>query len=149
MNREVEIDIYSTWGYMCVCVCARAHVRVCACGRVHVCMCACVCTQLYPTLCNIINCSLPVSSVHGIFQARIMAWVAISYSRGSSQPRDRTHVFCIAGRFFLPLHHLGRECEVSVEVCEVILFKSNWVLQQIVFSQSGPTNITPSHMPLF
>ena len=51
--------------------------------------------------------------------------------------------------FFLPLHHLGRECEVSVEVCEVILFKSNWVLQQIVFSQSGPTNITPSHMPLF
>ena len=105
--------------------------------------------QSYLTLCDPVGCSPPGSSVHGILQARIQEWVAISYSRGSSQPRDRTHVFCIAGRFFLPLHHLGRECEVSVEVCEVILFKSNWVLQQIVFSQSGPTNITPSHMPLF
>ena len=37
---------------------------------------------------------------HGISQARILEWVAISSSRGSSQPRDRTHVSCIAGRFF-------------------------------------------------
>ena len=45
-------------------------------------------------------CSLPGSSVHGILQATILQWVAISFSRGSSQPRNRTHVFCIAGRFF-------------------------------------------------
>ena len=42
----------------------------------------------------------PGSSVHGIFQARILGWIAISSSRGSSQPRDWTHVFRIASRFF-------------------------------------------------
>ena len=40
------------------------------------------------------------SSVHGILQARTMEWVAIPFSRGSSQPRDRTWVSCIAGRLF-------------------------------------------------
>ena len=44
--------------------------------------------------------SPPGSYIHGIFQARILEWVAISFSRGSSQPRDRNHVSCIAGRFF-------------------------------------------------
>ena len=43
-------------------------------------------------LCNPKDCSLPGSSVHGIFQARILEWVAISFSRESFQPRDRTHV---------------------------------------------------------
>ena len=46
--------------------------------------------QSYLTLCGPMNCSLPGSSVHSILQARILEWVAISYSRGSSQPRDRT-----------------------------------------------------------
>ena len=55
--------------------------------------------QLCPTLCDPMDCSLPGSSVHGIFQARIMEWVAISFSRGSSWPRDQTRVSCIAGRF--------------------------------------------------
>ena len=45
-------------------------------------------------------CSPPGSSVHEIFQARILEWVAISFSRGSSQPRDRTQVSCTAGKFF-------------------------------------------------
>ena len=44
--------------------------------------------------------SPPGSSVHGILQARILEWVAISFSRGSSRPRDQTLVSCIAGRFF-------------------------------------------------
>ena len=57
--------------------------------------------QLCPTLCNPKDCSLPGSSVHGIFQARILEWVAISFSRGSSQPRDRTQVSCIVGRRFM------------------------------------------------
>ena len=43
---------------------------------------------------------LPGSSVHGILQARILGWVAISFFRGSSSPRNRTWVSCIAGRFF-------------------------------------------------
>ena len=47
------------------------------------------------------DCSPPGSSIHGIFQARILEWVAISYATESSQPRDRTWVSCIAGRFFI------------------------------------------------
>ena len=47
--------------------------------------------QSCPTLCDPMDCSLPGSSVHRIFQARVLEWVAISFSRGSSQPRDRTH----------------------------------------------------------
>ena len=56
--------------------------------------------QLCPALCDPMDCSLPDSSVHGIFQTRILEWVAISFSRGSSQPRDWTWVSCIAGRLF-------------------------------------------------
>ena len=50
--------------------------------------------------CESMDSSLPGSSVHGILQVRILEWVAISFSRGSSQPRNRTRVSCIAGRFF-------------------------------------------------
>ena len=54
--------------------------------------------QLCPSLCDPTDYSLPGSSIRGIFQARILEWVAISFSRGSSQPRDWTPVSCIAGR---------------------------------------------------
>ena len=54
--------------------------------------------QSCPTLCNPVDCSLPGSSVHGILQARILEWVAISFSRGSSWLRDQTQVSRIAGR---------------------------------------------------
>ena len=47
-------------------------------------------TQSCPTLCNSTDCSPPGFSIHGVFQARILAWVTISFSRGSSTPRDRT-----------------------------------------------------------
>ena len=47
-----------------------------------------------------LDCSLPSSSVHGIFQARILEWVAISFSRGASQPRDRTQISCMVCRCF-------------------------------------------------
>ena len=50
----------------------------------------CVCAQSCPTLCNPMDCSPQDASVHGIFQARILEWVAISSSRGSSLPRDWT-----------------------------------------------------------
>ena len=56
--------------------------------------------QSCPTLCDPMDCSLPGSSSHGILQARILEWVAIPFSRGSSQPRDQTQVSCIAGRCF-------------------------------------------------
>ena len=57
-------------------------------------------TQSCPTLCDPMECSPPGSSVHGIHQTRILEWVAISFSRGSSQPRDGTQVSYIAGRCF-------------------------------------------------
>ena len=50
--------------------------------------------------CDPVDCSLPGSSVHGISEARILEWVAISFSRVSSWPRNQTQVSCIAGRFF-------------------------------------------------
>ena len=56
--------------------------------------------QLCPTLCDPMDSSPPGSSVHGILQARILVWLAIPFSRGYSQPRDRTWVSCIGGRFF-------------------------------------------------
>ena len=67
--------------------------------------------QWFPTIYDPMDCSLPGSSVHGIFQARILDWVAISFSRGSSRPRDWTCVSCIIGRRFTiwatreALHH--------------------------------------------
>ena len=56
--------------------------------------------KLCLTLCDPMDGSLPGSSVHGILQARILKWVAMPFSRGSSRPRDWTWVSCIAGRFF-------------------------------------------------
>ena len=52
------------------------------------------------TLCDPMDCSLPGSSLHGILQARVLEWVAISFSTGSSQPRVQTRVSCIPGRRF-------------------------------------------------
>ena len=56
--------------------------------------------QSCPTLCDPVDHSPPDSSIHGILQARILEWVATSFSRGSSQPRDQTRVSCTAGKFF-------------------------------------------------
>ena len=56
--------------------------------------------QLCPTLCDPMDCSLPAFSVHGIFQARILEWVVISFSRRYSRPRDWTQISRIVGRRF-------------------------------------------------
>ena len=63
--------------------------------------------QACPTLCNPMDCSPPGSSIHGILQAWIQEWVAISLSRGSSQPRNQSWVSCFAGGCLLP-ELLGR-----------------------------------------
>ena len=59
-----------------------------------------VVAQSRPSLCDPMDCSLPGCSIHGILQARVLVWVAISFSRGSSWPRDQTRISCIAGRRF-------------------------------------------------
>ena len=77
------------------------HSRVCVC--VCVCTCAHECAQSCPTFCNPMDCSLPGFSVHGIFQARILKSVTISYSSGSSWPRDQPTFLAspaLAGGFF-------------------------------------------------
>ena len=66
-------------------------------------------------LCYLVDCSLPGSSVHGIFQVRILEWVAISFSRGSSWPRDQTQVSHTVGRLFTIW--ATREARKWVEEC--------------------------------
>ena len=65
--------------------------------------------QSCPTLCDPMDCNLSGSSVHGIFQAIVLEWIAIFFSRGSSQSRDRTQVsrivdtlYCLSHHFYLP-----------------------------------------------
>ena len=82
-----------------------------------VCVCVCVCSLSCLTLCNPLDCSPQGSSVHGIFQARILEWVASSFSRGSSWSRNRTRVFCVsctAGRFFICCHLFGT---LEIDLC--------------------------------
>ena len=68
--------------------------------------------QLCLTLCTPMDCSLPGSSVHGIFQARVMEWIAISFSRGSSWPRNQTRVSRIVGRHFYHLSYQGSSLNI-------------------------------------
>ena len=81
--------------------CSEQVLGMCVC----VCVCVCVCCSVVSDslLCNRLACSLPGSSVHRILQARILKWVPILFSRGSSQPRDGTPVSCI----LYHLRHLG------------------------------------------
>ena len=101
--------------------------------------------QLCLTLCDPVNCSLPGSTVHGIFQARILEWIAISFCGVSSWPRDQTHgacVSCTAGEF-LTCWATGEAiswpyvrvyfwtCDFSIDLCVyfsacIILFWSLW-----------------------
>ena len=94
----------------------------------------CVCAkslQSYLALCDPINCSPPGPSVPGILQARILEWVAISFSRGSSQLRNWTRVSCVAGRFFTDW--AMREAQPGQRVFADVKFR--WV-------QSGPNPVT-------
>ena len=63
-------------------------------------LCVCSVVLSCPTLCDPMDCTLPGSSVHGIFQTRILEWVAISFSRGSSWPKVISSISCV-GRWIL------------------------------------------------
>ena len=63
--------------------------------------CYCLVSKSCPTLCNPVDYSPPGSSVYGVLQAKILEWVTILFSRGSSPPRDQTQISCIAGRLFI------------------------------------------------
>ena len=90
-NNESSLDYIHVYTNMAIII----YIYICLVGdKVKV-------AQLCPTLCGSMDYNPPGSSVHGILQARILEWVAISFSRGSSRPRDQTQVSCIAGRFFV------------------------------------------------
>ena len=83
-------------------------------------------SQSCPTLCDQMDCSPPGSSLYGIFQASILEWVAIFYSRGSSQPRDRTHVSCDPCTGWWILYH----CASLTEFISVLPFSNLVFIQQ-------------------
>ena len=109
-------------------------------------MIACIGAQSCPALCDPMNCSLPGSSVHVIFQARILEWVDISSSRGSPLQELNSHILCL--QYWkvesLPLHHLGSpfnkiKSEVKL-LSHVGLFATPWTVvyqdpQSIGFSK--------------
>ena len=91
-NRTIALDLQS-W--------LKILLRTERFERVVLYVSCCLVVKLCPTLCDPMDCSLPGTSVHGISQERILEWVAIFFSKGSSQPRDWTHVsyvFYIGGR---------------------------------------------------
>ena len=85
---------------------------------IYICLCVLSCVWL----CDLLDCRPAGSSLYGILQARILEWVAIPFSRGSSWPRDQTQVFHISGRFFTiwatreapPQFHLFNSVSCSV-----------------------------------
>ena len=101
-------------------------------GSTDCCYC-CLVAKLWPTLCNPKNCSPSGSSIHGISQARILEWVAISFSKGSSQPRGRTRVSCIAGRFLTGWS--------STDAWDQLMPLLKWIIFQLL----PLLNLCPSH----
>ena len=91
--------------YVCVCVNLENSSSVCVweSGSVS-------CSVVSDSFATPMDSSLPGFSVHGISQARVLEWVAILFSRGSSQAREQTHVSCIGRWILLPLSHQGRSC---------------------------------------
>ena len=124
-RKEIRVLVSKTLSFVCGSACTDTHthtrVHMCVYTHIHTYTCLCmylythmhthvsmyvctqtlpICAQACPTLCDPVDCSLPGCSVHGILQAIILEWVAVSFSRVSSQLRDGTQVSCIAGRFF-------------------------------------------------
>ena len=105
------------------------------------------------TLCDPVDCSLPGSSIHGIFQTRVLEWAAISHSRGPSPPRDKTRVSHTVGRCFTSW--ATREvCQIMVEVMRIMSPPSEGPRRALLHSapypaaghhQPTPPMETPGH----
>ena len=120
---------------------------------------ACVCAkslQSCPTLCDSVDCSLSGSSVHGILQARILQWVAMPSSRGSSRPRDWTCVFyisCIeAGSLSLALPGKPRTVEYysAVKINELLIHATIYIsIKRTLLSERSQTQVATFCVILF
>ena len=96
----------------------------------------CLVAKSSPTLCDPMDCSPPGSSVHGISQARILEWVAISFPRESSRPRDRTCISCV-GRWVLQrLSHQGSLKLGQWHMAGMLLSEGLKVAQQAAFEEA-------------
>ena len=103
--------------------------------------------QLCPALCNSMNYSPPGSSVHGILQARILQWVAMPSSRGSSPPRDPTHDSCgscNAGRFFTT-EPLGKSIRKVTPGQMLRLSRVKWLSGMATLEQPQYFSLNPVH----
>ena len=91
-------------------------------------LCLCVCVQWCTTFCSPMDCSLPDSSVHGISQARLLEWVAVSSSRESYQPRDQTRVSCgsCIGR---QVFYLRQSCDFTIILICFKTYEPSSILQ--------------------
>ena len=87
--------------------------------------------QLCPTLCDPMDCSLPGSSIHGIFQAIVLEWIAISFSRGSSWPRNPTWVSRVVDRRLTVW--ATREVERHINWVQYHIFIICAVVQKVVY----------------
>ena len=98
-NNKISIKKYMTRMPSRLCLLNNPCQQICVVIMGSACMHV-ISLQPCLTLCNPLDYNLPGSSVHGILQARILEWGAIPFSKGSSQPRNRTRVSCIVGTFF-------------------------------------------------
>ena len=116
---------------------------------------SCMLKETCLTLRKPMDCSPPVSSVQGILQARILEWVATSFSRGSSRPRDRTRVSYIAGRFFTiwgtrevqhphGYSHFTQWCLALNKLCK----KLRWLNNKLMDSVYNPPLCSKFFQPL-
>ena len=97
--------------------------------------------QSCPTLCDPMDCSLPSSSVLGIFQAIVLEWIAISFFKGSSQLRDRTQVSCILDRRFTVWATRGATfINTLIPFMRNLPLKSNYFPKPGIPSSSGVRN---------
>ena len=80
----------------------------------------CLVTKLCPSFCDPMDCSSPGSSVHGISQARVAEWIAISFSRGTFPTQGSNHVACLSGGFF-STEPPGKPLSNSIHVFESII----------------------------
>ena len=118
----------------------------------------CSVTQLYLTLCDPMDCSTPGSSIHGIVYARILEWVAISSSRGSSLSSDWTcisNISFLAGRFFAcwatreaPMYDIGSINSVRENVvCSINIFGYYYFLKKRSVSETGKQALGMLNVP--
>ena len=96
--------------YVCMCIYVNMYIYICVCIYTHVCMHAWLLNHVWLFVTPMDYSPPDLSSVHGIFQARILEWVAMPSSRGSSRPSDPTRVSCgscIGKQILYPLSHQG------------------------------------------